>query len=195
MTQEKMSCVMVRHCVMPCVMVIYDPYRRASSPPGFFRPTLFQHANPAPGLFRRTWGEILQHAWKEEGVGVARQEAGPSPSPQGFPWEISSMSFLLHEVSRPTAPHAGQLLRGALGVAGRRVQALMPEDLRQAHKIVAVRRQELVRHCVPEQVRVQLDARDGAVLLAQSPHTPLRQWTTLPDEHPGLDCTGGRACK
>jgi hypothetical protein len=54
-----------------------------------------------------------------------------------------------------------QLLVAALRVPGRRVQILVSQDLRQRHEIVAVVGQKLVGKRMPQQVRVQRDARDG----------------------------------
>jgi DNA modification methylase len=49
----------------------------------------------------------------------------------------------------------------------------MAEQLRQANQIVAVVSQELMRHRVPEQVRVQLHTDEGGVFFAQATNTPL----------------------
>jgi hypothetical protein len=58
----------------------------------------------------------------------------------------------------------------------------MAENLRQSHKIIAGVCEELMRHRVPQQVRVDLDAGDGAVLVAQRPNAPIRQRPSLADE-------------
>ena len=86
----------------------------------------------------------------------------------------------------------GQLLAGFLRVAGRRVEVLVPEDLSQTHKVVPVVGKELVCHRVPQKVRMQLHADEGAVLVAQRPDTPIRERPTLPDEHlPTFDRRAG----
>ena len=61
----------------------------------------------------------------------------------------------------------GQLLLRAFRVASRRVQGFMPQQLRQPHKSIPIVSKELVRHRVPQQVGVQLDAGEGAVLVAK----------------------------
>ena len=60
---------------------------------------------------------------------------------------------------------------------------LMAENLRQPHEVIAVVFEKLVRHRVPQQVRMELDAGDGAVLVAHGPHASVSQWPTLADEH------------
>ncbi len=60
----------------------------------------------------------------------------------------------------------------------------MPQELCQPHEVVAVVLQKLVRHRVPEQMRVQVDADQGRILLAQRPDASFAQWPTLPDEDP-----------
>jgi len=67
-------------------------------------------------------------------------------------------------------------------VATRRVQVLVAEDLGQAHEVVLVVRQELMSHRVPQQVRMELEAADRTVFVAQVPHASIRQWSTFTDE-------------
>ncbi len=47
---------------------------------------------------------------------------------------------------------------GAPRVSGGGIQVLMPQDLRQTHQVIPIVQEELMRHCVPEQVWVQLYA-------------------------------------
>ena len=61
----------------------------------------------------------------------------------------------------------------------------MPEDLSQTDQVVPVVSQELMRHRVPKQVRMQLHAGDRRILVAQCPDTTLGQRPTFPDEHLG----------
>ena len=72
----------------------------------------------------------------------------------------------------------------------------MARELSQPNQVVAVVLQELVRHRVPEKLRVQVDADESRILLAQRPDASFAQWPTFPDEHPaGLHrraCVAGK---
>jgi hypothetical protein len=58
----------------------------------------------------------------------------------------------------------------------------MPQHVRQPDQIVAVVGQELLRHRVAEQVRVQLYADDRTVLIAKRSHATVGQRPSFPDE-------------
>ena len=58
----------------------------------------------------------------------------------------------------------------------------MPENLGQRHEIIPVVGQKPVGHRVPQQVRMNLEAANGRVFVAQCPDATIRQRTTLTDE-------------
>ena len=76
-----------------------------------------------------------------------------------------------------------QLLVCSLGVSSGCVQVLMAEDLSQRNKIVLIIGKELVSHRVPQQMRMNLEPANGAVLIAQVPNATIREWSSLTDEH------------
>jgi hypothetical protein len=78
----------------------------------------------------------------------------------------------------------GQLLLGSLRIPRCGVEAFVAKNLRQAHEIIAVVCEELVRHRMPEQVGIQLDPGQGAVLVAQCSHASVGHRPSLADEHP-----------
>lgn len=73
----------------------------------------------------------------------------------------------------------GQLLLRVTAVPGRRLDVFVAEQLGQAHDVVAVVRKELRRHRVPEEMRMQVDADQGAVLVAKRPDAPFAERSTL----------------
>ena len=58
----------------------------------------------------------------------------------------------------------------------------MTKYLGQAHEVILVVRQKLVGHCVPQQMRMELEAANRTVLVAQIPHSTVSQFATLTDE-------------
>ena len=58
----------------------------------------------------------------------------------------------------------------------------MSENLSQAHQIVAVVFKVLMSHRVPQKMRVQLEAGDGGILVAQGTEATIRQWSPFPNE-------------
>ena len=98
-------------------------------------------------------------------------------------------SSIIHLLAR-----LGQLALGPLRVAGRRVQVLMAEDLGEADQIVAVVVKELMSHRVPEQMRMQLHADEGRILVAQCPDASLGQGPPFADEQ-AAGLTGGRVSR
>ncbi len=75
-----------------------------------------------------------------------------------------------------------QLFARPLRVAGRRVQILMAEDLGQADQIVAIVGKVLMRHRMPQQVRVHGNTADGAVLIDDGPNATIPKRPPFPDE-------------
>jgi hypothetical protein len=51
-----------------------------------------------------------------------------------------------------------KLLFGSQRVPAGRVEIFVPQDLGKAHQIIAVVGQELMSHCVPQQVRMNLES-------------------------------------
>ena len=75
-----------------------------------------------------------------------------------------------------------KLILCPLRVSGRCVQILVAENLGQTHEVILVVRQKLVGHCVPQQMRMELEAADRTVFVAQIPHASVGQFATLTDE-------------
>lgn len=111
------------------------------------------------------------------------QDAHRPPFFQGFATELVRFVFCYKSVGQAFRSD-GQLLLRLLAVAAGRVQALMAEQLRQTNQVVAVVGEVLMRHRMPEQVRMQVDADESRILLAQCPDASFAQWPTLPDEDP-----------
>ena len=74
-----------------------------------------------------------------------------------------------------------KLLLRSLDVALRCVQILVSEDLSQTHQIVVVG-QELVSHRVSKQMRINLEATNGAVFVAQCSNASFPEPASFPDE-------------
>ena len=71
-----------------------------------------------------------------------------------------------------------------LDVSGRCVERLVAEEASQADQIARVVLQILVGHRVAKQVRMQLDAADRTVLVAQGPKPTVGQRSSFADEDP-----------
>ena len=78
-----------------------------------------------------------------------------------------------------------KLILSPLRVPGGRVQILVAEDLGQTHKIILIVSQELVGHRVPQQMRVNLEAANRTVFVAQISDTPICQLSPLTNEDIG----------
>src|ERR1019366_8650923 len=78
----------------------------------------------------------------------------------------------------------GQLLLGSLRVPGRRIEAFVSENLRQAHEIIAVVFEELMSHRMSQYMGMHLDPGECAVLVAQCSHASVGHRPSLTDEHP-----------
>lgn len=72
-----------------------------------------------------------------------------------------------------------QLLGRSFCISGGRIERLVTEDLSQPDQIVSRVIEVLVRHCVPQQMRVHLHADDRRVFGKQATHAFLGQRTTL----------------
>jgi hypothetical protein len=59
-----------------------------------------------------------------------------------------------HSITQPLHPFR-QLLRTSLRIAARGLQILVTKNLSQTHQIVPIVNQELLRHRVPKNMRVQ----------------------------------------
>ena len=118
----------------------------------------------------------------------------PPDDPHSWPTTSRSMSAFWRRTSeRPQRSDSsvvqpvsgfGQLPFALPDVSGRCVQRLMAEDLGQADQIAGIVLQILVAHRVAKQVRVQLEAADRTVLVAQGPEATVGQWSSFADEHP-----------
>ena len=75
-----------------------------------------------------------------------------------------------------------QIVLASLSVSGRRVQALVAENLRQSDQIVAGVFKVTVGHRMPKQVGMQLHTDQGRILAAQIPHATVRERASLADE-------------
>ena len=60
----------------------------------------------------------------------------------------------------------------------------MPEQSRKSNQITGIVLQVLVSHRVPQQMRMQLEAADGAVLVAHRPKPTIRQWSSFANKDP-----------
>ena len=60
----------------------------------------------------------------------------------------------------------------------------MPEQSRKSNQIAGIVLQVLVSHRVPQQMRMQLEAADGAVLVAQRPKATVGQWSSFANKDP-----------
>jgi hypothetical protein len=69
-------------------------------------------------------------------------------------------------------------------VSRRRVQVLVAQDLSQSYQIVVVVCQVLMGHRVSQQVREQVEAEDGTVLVTDCPDSTIRKRPPFSDEHP-----------
>lgn len=58
----------------------------------------------------------------------------------------------------------------------------MAEDLSQRNQIILIVGQELVGHRVPQQMRMQLEAANRTVFVAEISDAPIRQRPTLTNE-------------
>jgi hypothetical protein len=75
-----------------------------------------------------------------------------------------------------------QLPLSPLCVPGGRVQILVTENLSEANKVILIVREKLMRHRVAEQMRMQVDADQSRILVAQGPHAAIGQRTSLADK-------------
>jgi hypothetical protein len=66
-----------------------------------------------------------------------------------------------------------------LHVPLRRVEILVAEDLRQRHEIVSVVGKKSMRHRVPQDVRVQVEATDRRVFVTKRPNPSISQRSPL----------------
>ena len=97
-----------------------------------------------------------------------------------------------HDMIRRLGPSIGELV-GSLGqlsfrlldVSGRRVQTFVAEELGQADQIAGIVLQILVGHRVAKQMRVELEAADRRVFVAQGPKATVGQRSPFADEHLG----------